>query len=62
MLGRKDWIPDQVQNDEMFKVFLETPTKKGADGLPFLFSRFSSMAYADFSSFSFAVKAGKTSL
>ncbi len=41
---------------------LRHQTKKGAGKLPFLFSYLSSAAYFDFSSFNFAVRAGKTSL
>jgi hypothetical protein len=39
----------------------EHQTKKGASGLPFLFG-YLCPAYFDFSSFNFAVRAGKTSL
>jgi hypothetical protein len=41
---------------------LRHQTKKGADKLPFLFGYLSDAADADFSSFNFAVKEGKTSL
>src|SRR3990172_1400768 len=41
---------------------LRQQTKKGASGLPFLFSYLSSAAYADFSSLNFAIRTGKTSL
>jgi hypothetical protein len=55
---RSHWLVKSVDATSI----LRHQTKKGAGGLPFLFGYLSSPTYFGFSSFNFAVRAGKTSL